>query len=98
MDDDPQSTTQERVSIIISIETVHGEMYSIQHYMIKFLSDLRQVGGTLTVREHMDSSQFVCGVCLVVGVVLFALDVFVLCLVSNVGCVSGFSLTITLTH
>jgi hypothetical protein len=31
------------------------------------------------------------GVCLVVGVVLFALDVFVLCLVSNVGCVSGFS-------
>jgi hypothetical protein len=47
MDDDPQSTTQERVSIIISIETVHGEMYSIQHYMIKFPSDLRQVGGFL---------------------------------------------------
>jgi hypothetical protein len=26
---------------------VHGEMYSIQHYMIKFDSDLRQVGGFL---------------------------------------------------
>ena len=46
---------------------------------------------TLTVCEHMDSSQFVCGVCLVVCVVLFALYVFVLCLVSNGGCVSGFS-------
>ena len=42
MDDDPQSTTQERVSIIISIETVHGEMYSIQHYMMKFPSELKK--------------------------------------------------------
>ena len=25
----------------------HGEMYMIQHYMIKFVSDLRQVGGLL---------------------------------------------------
>ena len=24
---------------------VHGEMYSIQHYVIKVVSDLRQVGG-----------------------------------------------------
>jgi hypothetical protein len=23
----------------------HGEVYSIQHYMIKFASDLRKVGG-----------------------------------------------------
>jgi hypothetical protein len=23
----------------------HGEVYSIQHYLIKFVSDLRQVGG-----------------------------------------------------
>jgi hypothetical protein len=27
----------------------HGEMYSIQHYMIHFVSDLRQVGGFLRV-------------------------------------------------
>jgi hypothetical protein len=27
----------------------HGEVYSIQHYVIKFDSDLRQVGGFLRV-------------------------------------------------
>ena len=26
-------------------QTIHGEVYSIQHYVIKFVSDLRQVGG-----------------------------------------------------
>jgi len=28
---------------------VHGEVYSIQHYVIKFVSDLRQVSGFLRV-------------------------------------------------
>jgi hypothetical protein len=28
---------------------VHGEVYSLQHYVIKFVSDLRQVGGFLRV-------------------------------------------------
>ena len=28
---------------------VHGEVYSIHHYVIKFASDLRQVGGFLQV-------------------------------------------------
>jgi len=28
---------------------VHGEVYSIQHYVIKFDSDLRQVGGLFRV-------------------------------------------------
>ena len=32
---------------IVSSNRVHGEVYSIQHYVIKFVSDLRQVGGTL---------------------------------------------------
>jgi len=27
----------------------HGEVYSIQHYVIMFVSDLRQVGGILRV-------------------------------------------------
>ena len=27
------------------IELAHGEVYSIQHYVIKFVSDLRKVGG-----------------------------------------------------
>ena len=28
-----------------SSNLAHGEVYSIQHYVIKFVSDLRQVGG-----------------------------------------------------
>ena len=34
---------------IVSYNRVHGEVYSIQHYMIKFVSDLWQVGGFLRV-------------------------------------------------
>ena len=30
---------------VVSSNPIHGEVYSIQHYVIKFLSDLRQVGG-----------------------------------------------------
>jgi hypothetical protein len=33
----------------VSSNPVHGEVYSIQHYVIKFVSDLRQVGGFLWV-------------------------------------------------
>ena len=32
---------------IVSLTPVHGEVYSIQHYVIKFVSDLRQVDGFL---------------------------------------------------
>ena len=34
---------------IVSLNPVHGKVYSIQHYVIKFASDLRQVGGFLWV-------------------------------------------------
>jgi hypothetical protein len=34
---------------IVSLNPVHGKVYSIQHYVIKFVSDLRQVGGFLWV-------------------------------------------------
>ena len=34
---------------VVSSNPVHGEAYSIQHYVIKFVSDLRQVGGFLWV-------------------------------------------------
>ena len=30
----------------MSSNPVHGEVYSIYHYVIKFVSDLRQFGGT----------------------------------------------------
>jgi hypothetical protein len=36
---------------VVSSNPVHGDcvhLYLIQHYVIKFVSDLRQVGGTLT--------------------------------------------------
>ena len=29
--------------------SIHDEVYSIQHYVIKFVSDLRQVGGFIQV-------------------------------------------------
>jgi hypothetical protein len=33
----------------VSSNLIHGEVYSIQHYVIKLVSDLRQVGGFLRV-------------------------------------------------
>jgi hypothetical protein len=42
----------ESVSIttkVVSSNPVHGEVYSIQHFVIKFVSDLRHVGGFLRV-------------------------------------------------
>jgi hypothetical protein len=34
---------------VVSLNPVPGEVYTIQHYVIKFVSDLRQVGGFLQV-------------------------------------------------
>jgi len=34
---------------VVSFNPVHGEVYSIQHYVIKFVSDWRQVSGFLQV-------------------------------------------------
>jgi hypothetical protein len=34
---------------VVSSNLVHGEVYSIQHYVIKFVIDIRQVGGFLRV-------------------------------------------------
>jgi hypothetical protein len=36
-------------SKVVSSSPDHSEVYSIQHYVIKFISDLRQVGGFLRV-------------------------------------------------
>ena len=32
---------------VVGSNTVHGDVYPIQHYVIKFVSDLRQIGGFL---------------------------------------------------
>jgi hypothetical protein len=34
---------------LVSLNPAHGEVYLIQHYVIKFVIDLRQVGGFLLV-------------------------------------------------
>jgi len=36
---------------IVSSNPAHGEVYSIQHYVIKFVSDLQQVGGFLRIHR-----------------------------------------------
>ena len=33
---------------VVSLNSAHGEVYLIQHYAIKFVSDLRQVGSFLS--------------------------------------------------
>ena len=39
----------EKFELYQSTCQAYGEVYSIQHYVIKFVSDLRQVGGFLWV-------------------------------------------------
>ena len=34
---------------VVSSNCVHGEMYLIKHYVIKFVSDLRQISGFLWI-------------------------------------------------
>jgi len=44
------TTTLQSASIttkVVSSYPIHGEVYSIQHYVIKFVSDLQQVGAFL---------------------------------------------------
>ena len=36
---------------VVSLNPVCGEVYSIQHYVIQFVSDLRQVSGFLQVHR-----------------------------------------------
>ena len=37
------------ITKVVSSNPVHDEVYSIQHYELKFVSDLRQAGGFLRV-------------------------------------------------
>jgi hypothetical protein len=36
---------------VVSSNPIHGKVYSLQHYVIKFVSDLRQVSGFLRVLQ-----------------------------------------------
>ena len=41
------------ITNIVSSNRVHGEVYSIQHYAIKFVNDLHQVGGFLRKKNWL---------------------------------------------
>ena len=36
---------------VVSLKPIHGEVYSMQHYMIKFVNYLQQAGGFLPVLQ-----------------------------------------------
>jgi hypothetical protein len=40
-------------SKVVISNPAHGEVYSIQHYVIKFVSDLQQVGGFLKINKKL---------------------------------------------
>ena len=42
---------------VVSSNPVHGEVYSIQHYVIKFVSDLGQVDGFLQFSDRHDITE-----------------------------------------
>ena len=42
----------------VSLNPTHGEVYSIQHYVIKVVNDLRQVSGFLQVFFPMSANVF----------------------------------------
>ena len=48
------------ITKIVSLNPVHGKVYSIQHYVIQFVSDLRQVGGFLWVLQFHPLSKTDC--------------------------------------
>ena len=41
----------------MSSNPIHGDAYSIQQYVMKFVSDLRQVGGFLRVLRYHQPMQ-----------------------------------------
>jgi hypothetical protein len=41
------------ITYVVSSNPVHGELYSTQHYVIKVVSVLRQVGGFLRVLRFL---------------------------------------------
>ena len=41
---------------VVSLNPAHGEVYSIQHYVIKFVSDMRQICMWFTPRNLVSST------------------------------------------
>ena len=49
---------------VVRSNPAHGEVYSIQHYVIKFVSDLRQVGDFLNKTDRRDITEILLKVAL----------------------------------
>jgi hypothetical protein len=45
----------------VFLNPAHGEVYSTQHYVIKFVSGLRQVGGFLQSFSYIATTRFIGG-------------------------------------
>jgi len=39
---------------VVSLNSAHGKVYLMQHYVIKYVSDLQQVGGFLWDKEIIE--------------------------------------------
>ena len=58
---------------VVSLNSVHGKVYSMQNYVINFASDIRQVGGVLQVlpfptlieTDHHDMAELLLKVALI---------------------------------
>ena len=50
---------------VVSLNSSHGEVYSIQPYVIKFVSDLQQVGGFLQVLRFLPSRKLTAAIYIV---------------------------------
>jgi hypothetical protein len=51
------------ITNVVSSNTNHGELYSIEHYVIKFVSDLREVGGFLLVLKYLQHLYILLYIC-----------------------------------
>jgi hypothetical protein len=47
--DDKRIQTLPIATNVVSLNSAHGKVYSMQNYVINFASDIRQVGGVLQV-------------------------------------------------
>ena len=56
---------------VVSLNSAHGKVYSMQNYVINFASDIRQVGGVLqvllfpTLTDHHDMAELLLKVALI---------------------------------
>jgi hypothetical protein len=48
------------ITNVVSSNPVHAEVYSIQHYVIKFVSDLWQISGFLWVLQFLSTNKTDC--------------------------------------